>query len=158
MTPIYLQMLADILKGSIQPQNVNIDLQTPRRASGYSPELTVGGKTGRFNFNVPPEFGGTPYPRHAFDTNEGGRWNYQLEKSAEGGRWEEAWHAEDDYKRYSGMDLEDAQKLMYAMWGNSPIAEEMINSLIEKEPWNKVKKKLKQYDTWRQISYGEPTP
>ena len=35
-------------------------------------ERNIGGRPGRFDYSVPPEIGGTPGPRFAYNTEEGG--------------------------------------------------------------------------------------
>ena len=70
------------------------ELITERLNSGSSDIVTVRGKKGFFDFDAPAETEGTPYPRHKFVTMDGDVYYLQLEKSMEGGRWEEAPHAE----------------------------------------------------------------
>ena len=130
---------------------------TPRLSSGMSPEVQVGGRSGRFNFDVPPETGGTPGTRYAFDTNDGGRWFQQIENAYQGGRWEDAHHAKDDYKRYSGMTLTDLNSLMEAVWGRgNKIGETVSGAASSGLSFDDLIELLSQFNTHRQISYGEP--
>ena len=133
-------------------------LVTPRLERGSSPLLTVGGRRGRFNFDVQPETGGTPKPRYAFDTDTGGRWFLQLEKDLQGGRWEEAHHAEEDFKRYKKLDPQTRTATMQAMWGKDPIASVVDKAASEGVSFATLKERLKLFNTHRQISNGEPTP
>ena len=79
---------------------------------------------GRFNFNEPFEQDeGTPGIRYAFDTVEGGRWFRQLEKEYQGGRWEEAWHAAQDFEVYKRMQPSRRESALLSMWeGDEEIA------------------------------------
>ena len=133
-------------------------LVTPRLESGESPVMTIGGRKGRFNFDVPPETGGTPAPRYAFDTEDGGRWFYQLEKRLQGGRWESAHHAEADFRRYKALDPATRTATMEAMWGNSPIAAVIDKAAADKVSFGELRRRLKPHNTHRQISDGEPKP
>jgi len=133
-------------------------LITPRLATGYSPTLTVGGRRGRFNFDLPPETGGTPRPRYAFETEDGGLWNFQLEQGLQGGRWDDAEHAEADFTRYKALDPKTRTATMAAMWGDNPIASVIDKAAGEDVSFAELKKRLKPYNTHRQISDGEPAP
>ena len=133
-------------------------LITPRLATGYSPTLTVGGRRGRFNFDLPPETGGTPRPRYAFETDDGGRWNFQLEQGLQGGRWDDAEHAQADFDRYKALDPKVRTATMAAMWGDNPIASVIDQAGSEGVSFAELKKRLKPYNTHRQISDGEPKP
>lgn len=133
-------------------------LVTPRLPSGQSPVVTVGGRKGRFNFNVPPETGGTPAPRYAFDTEDGGRWFFQLETDLQGGRWEAAEHAQADFERYKKLDPATRTATMRAMWGEAPIASIIDGAASEGVSFAELKRRLTKQNTHRQISDGEPTP
>lgn len=133
-------------------------LITPRLTTGYSPLLTVGGRRGRFNFDIPPDTGGTPRPRYAFETDDGGRWNFQLETGLQGGRWEQADHAAADFTRYKALDSKTRTATMAAMWGDNPIAGVIDKAASEGASFTELQKRLKPYNTHRQISEGEPKP
>ena len=134
------------------------DLITPRMLRGTSPQIAVGGRSGRFNFDVPPEKGGTPGTRHAFDTDDGGRWFYQLEKDYQGGRWEEAHHAASDYERYRQMTPQQLGEYLIEKWGDSgeggQIAAAIGNAAMQGLPFESMKALLRErgLNTHRQIS------
>lgn len=132
------------------------ELITPRLEKGKSPLVKARGTEGFFNFNVPPQTGGTPFPRHLFITKEGNAYYQQLEKSAQGGRWEEAHHARSDFERYSKMpDKERFEQLNY-MWQGTPVAKAIDAVIKSGGNFEDMKRLLENYDTWRQISHGEP--
>ena len=140
-------------------------LITPRLARGYSPSLAVGGRTGRFNFDEPPETGGTPQPRYAFETDEGGKWFFQLETDLQGGRWEDAHHAADDYKSYQQMTPQALGEHLVEKWGDKgeggQIAAIVGNSAMQGQSFAAMKQALRDagLNTHRQISdwIKEPT-
>ena len=69
---------------------------TPILEEGWSPPIEIAGRTGQINFDEPYTWGGTPGRRYPFHTEEGDVYNYQLEERYQGGRWEDAHHAEAD--------------------------------------------------------------
>jgi hypothetical protein len=120
--------------------------------------MTVGGHKGHFNFDLPPETGGTPAPRYAFETDDGGLWYFQLEKGLQGGRWESAKHAEADFKRYKALDPETRRATMEAMWGDFEIGDVIDKAATEGVSFGELRRRLKPFNTHRQISDGEPKP
>jgi len=139
-----------------QVASAESELVTPRLQGGYSPEVVVRGKPGRFDFNHPSQTGGTPYQRHLFVTNDGEQYMLQLEKDAQGGRWENAEHAKDDYYRYAKIPKSKRLQHLKNMWQGSPVADAIDWSIENNLPFEEMKKVLESYDTWRQISNGEP--
>jgi hypothetical protein len=84
------------------------DMAEWHASGGYSEPMTVAGRKGRFNFNVAPQPssggpGSTPGLRYLFETDDGNEYFFQLERQYQGGRWEDADHAESDYRRYQSM-------------------------------------------------------
>jgi len=130
------------------------DLITPKLDTGYSPPLIVGGRRGRFNFNRPPEVDeGTPAPRYAFETEDGGTWMYQLENKFQGGRWEDAIHAQDDYRDYIRLDDRSRQVMLDEKWqGDLDISRTIDTYAKEARPFPELQAALKQVNTHRQIS------
>ena len=124
-------------------------------------QTEVGGRKGRFNLNVPPDVDdATPAPRFAFDITEGpdkgGRWMFQLLKELQGGRWEDAHHAPEDFERYKSMSSEDRLALMQKMWGNSGIGERVHGAATQDVDFDELVNLLKTFNTHRQVSFGEP--
>jgi hypothetical protein len=127
----------------------------------------IGGLPGRFNFSVPhqpagtPETGGTPAPLFAYDVTEGPyeghRWGYQLDPKLQGGRWEEAHHAPDDFERYKQMPIRKRRELLERMWGaESPIVQAIEVASELDLPFESLVRMLEEHRTHRQVSYGEP--
>jgi hypothetical protein len=144
--------MGDIL---LPPPDHN-DLITPLLPSGYSPPMTVGERKGRFNFNEPPETGGTPGSRYAFDTEDGGRWYLQLERESQGGRWDDAHHAPDDFDSYKAMSPKERTLAMDVMWGEgSPIGQVVNQAAADRVSFRKLQELLATYNTHRQISNWE---
>lgn len=133
-------------------------LVTPYQSSGRSPALTVGGRRGRFNFDTPPETGGTPAPRFAFETDTGGLFFFQLQQALQGGRWEAAAHAPADFARYKALDPGMRQRTMQAMWGSNPIGQIVNQAAAEGVSFAELQRRLAPHNTHRQISFGEPAP
>ena len=129
------------------------DLVTPLLPSGYSPSMMVGGRRGKFNFDEPPATGGTPGSRYAFDTEDGGRWYFQLERAFQGGRWDDAHHAPDDFDGYKAMDAEERTRAMGVMWGEgSPIGRVVDKAAADGVSFDELQKRLAKHNTHRQIS------
>ena len=138
---------------AISPPPDPNDLVTPLLPSGYSPSMIVGGRRGRFNFNEPPSTGGTPGSRYAFDTEDGGRWHLQLERAFQGGRWDDAHHAPDDFDGYKAMDPEERTRQMGEMWGeDSPIGRVVDRASADGVSFRELQKSLAHLNTHRQIS------
>ena len=122
--------------------------------------LVIGNIVSGNNFDVPPETGGTPATRYAFDTDAGGRWFFQLENDLQGGRWEEADHAKEDFERYKALGADRGMSQMHAMGGESgeggQIARVIGNAVAEDVSFDELRRRLKSLNTHRQISDGEP--
>ena len=132
------------------------ELVTPKLETGLSPQLTIGGRKGRFNFDVPPEVGGTPSPRYAFDTTEGGRWFYQLENDYQGGRWENAEHAEGDFEGYKELTPKERRFNLQRMWqGDAGIVKAIDDAATAGKSFAELKGDLAPFNTHRQISIPE---
>lgn len=132
------------------------ELVTPKLETGLSPPLTIGGRKGRFNFDVPPEVGGTPSPRYAFDTTEGGRWFYQLENDYQGGRWENAEHAEADFEGYKKLPSGARKTQLTRMWqGDAGIVKAIDDAAAAGKSFGELKGDLAPFNTHRQISINE---
>lgn len=132
---------------------------TEPKKSGKSPEIMVGGRKGHFNFDVPPEEGGTPGKRYAFDTEDGGRWFLQLEKEYQGGRWEEGEGFKEEYEdllKKSKTDPTFADEYAEEHWGKTdPLTKITANALKTGKTLAEFKETVKPYNTHRQIS-GDP--
>ncbi len=120
-------------------------------------EREIGGRVGQFNFSVPPEIGGTPAPRWAFDVTEGpdkgGRWMYQLDPELQGGRWEEAHHAQDDYEGYKTMPSSERIQHLEEKWGpEHPIALAIHTAAEMDLPFEGMVEMVRELNTHRQIS------
>ena len=84
---------------------------------------------GYFDFSVEPEEGGTPGKRYAFMGKDGNRHNLQLESKFQGGRWEDAEHAKDDWERYEDMESEERRRYIDEMWQGSDVAGKASNKI-----------------------------
>lgn len=132
------------------------ELVTPVLPSGRSELITMGGRKGYVNFDVEPEIGGTPSPRYAFDTVEGGRWFYQLEKDYQGGRWENADHAEADFEGYKGLPSGARKTQLTRMWqGDAGIVKAIDDAAAAGKSFAELKGDLAPFNTHRQISIDE---
>ncbi len=132
------------------------ELVTPVLPSGRSPLITMGNRKGRVNFDVPPEVGGTPSPRYAFDTVDGGRWFYQLEKDYQGGRWENADHAEADFEGYKKLPSGARKTQLTRMWqGDAGIVKAIDDAARAGKSFAQLKGDLAPFNTHRQISVDE---
>ena len=133
-------------------------LVTPRLNKGRSPLVNVRGKRGYFDFDATPEADDrTPFPRYRFVTTDGNVYYQQLQSSAQGGRWENAHHAEADLNRYASMNPDHRTNQMSAAWGRgSPQARTIDMGARTGIDIETLRKALAGLDTWRQISHGEP--
>jgi|GEM_PF-1317947 len=152
----------DLAVSGVKPEPDLAELVTPKLPSGYSPPLVMGGRPGRFNFNRPPVIDeGTPGARYAFETEDGGTWMYQLESKFQGGRWEDAVHAEDDYQDYVGMDNKSRQSMLDEKWQGDLNISRTIDAFAKAgKPFPELQAALKegQLNTHRQISTPEQRP
>jgi len=132
---------------------------TERLDSGFSPYMFVGGRQGRFNFDVPKhEDDKTPGTQYQFEAADGNNWWFQLENDYQGGRWDEADHAKTNYEEYKTWSPETRKELLNQMWAGSPeIADFINNSVLEDKPWEEVIDGLEGFNTYRQISNFDVT-
>jgi len=132
---------------------------TDRLDSGFSPYIEIGGRKGRFNFDVPKrEDDKTPGFQYQFEAEDGNNYWFQLEKDYQGGRWDAADHAETNYNEYKTWGAETRKELLNQMWAGSPQIAEFINTSVTNDtPWEEVKAGLQQFNTYRQISNFDVT-
>ena len=132
---------------------------TPILEEGWSPPIEIAGRTGQINFDEPYTWGGTPGRRYPFHTEEGDVYNYQLEERYQGGRWEDAHHAEADYIQYQRMPYEVRRAHLRDMWGDDdPIAGVIDAAAAGNVPFEFLRMRLEPYNTHRQISGQEEPP
>lgn len=117
---------------------------------GWSDVMTVAGRKGRFNWNVPPQYdkgiGGGRSPMHAFETEDGELYFHRLEKDLQGGRWELSGQS-DEYDRM----MEDPE-FIKQMWGDSAVSKLLMKAAQSGIKWEDLPEFLKGVNTWRQIS------
>ena len=132
---------------------------TDRLDSGYSPYVDVGGRKGRFNFDVPRrEDDKTPGVQYQFEGEDGNNSWFQLENDYQGGRWDEADNAEQNYNEYKTWGTETRKELLNQMWAGSPdVAEFIDKSVAEGAPWEDVQAGLQKFNTYRQESNFDVT-
>lgn len=118
---------------------------------GWSKRLKVRDMHGRFNWDEPPMYsafvGSGKVPMHLFVSDQGDKFYIRLEKSKQGGKWENAWHAESDWehmKRYP--------QYIEEMWGTGPVSETLQQAVLEGVSFKEMKRRLKGLHTWRSIS------
>jgi len=126
-------------------------------AYGQSEMMTVQGRRGYFDWDAPyeksPFVGGGKSPMYKFvvphEDGSADTYYLRLEKDKQGGRWEDAWHAETEYAEMAA----DPRKILQ-MWGVGPVAREVSIAIDEGISFEEAKKRLKEkeLDTWRQIS------
>ena len=114
--------------------------------------MNVAGRKGRFNWNVPPQYdkgiGGGRSPMHAFETEDGELYFHRLEKDLQGGRWELAPDAETEWE-----EMVKSPDLVQEHWGeDNPITAALMEAIMQGLDFKTVRKVLKPYNTWRQIS------
>lgn len=140
----------------MSPKYGNSDTVVPIQKTGSSrPYEHPGHGFGRFNFDMEPwenELGALMY---SFEGKRG-NWDLPLETEYQGGRWEDAQHAESDWERYGQMSPQDQRAKMQAMWGDSNIADTLYSLLQRDAPFKQARRALRPFDTWRSISAGEP--
>lgn len=140
-----------------QDDNVNLfkelnksNLITDIQSGGMSEEMEVGGRKGRFIFDKPeylPQVGGGKVPVYKFMTPGGEIYLHRLEKNMQGGRWEDAPHAQEEFNQ-----MKANPEVVTQMWGNSDVAKEILNSINSGGDFNTTRARLKQLNTHRQIS------
>jgi len=130
---------------------------TPALENGFSPTLEVGGRKGRFNFDIDSILDKkTPGRQYQFEAEDGNNFWFQLENNYQGGRWDAADHAETNYNEYKTWGAETRKELLNQMWAGSPkIAEFIDNAVKDDMPWAEVQEGLKEFNTYRQISNTE---
>jgi hypothetical protein len=126
-------------------------IATPSSSGGWSDPMTVAGRKGRFNWNITPQYdsgiGSGRSPMHAFETQEGELFFHRLESDLQGGRWEESAESEKDWE-----DMQKNPEVIREHWGESPITDALMQALMDGMDFKSLKKLLKPYNTWRQIS------
>jgi len=133
------------------PNDKNELIIQPQK-KGFSESIEVGGRKGRFNFDVPPQFfegvGSGKSPLHLFETEEGERFFFRLESNKQGGRWEEGKHFD--------MELEQIRRnpvIANEFWGQgTPISNFLINATQKGLNNDVIRESLKSFNTHRQIS------
>ena len=152
---VFGNMLIELINA--QQKKEEEEFIVPRQTGGKSKWIEARGTSGFFDFDVPPKIdSGVPSPMYLFETEDGEAYWQPLEKKYQGGRWEDAEHAEGDWLRYLGYTPEERQSKMVAMWGETPLSEELLGLLNTGASFEQMKEAVKEYDTWRSISYGEP--
>ena len=113
--------------------------------------LEVGGRKGRFDFSVPPKYiegvGGGKSPLYLFRAEDGSEFFYRLEKDKQGGRWEDAYHFNEEMNQ-----IRENPENLNTMWGDdkvAPLIQEGINRGLDND---KIRQLLKGVNTHRQIS------
>ncbi|HDY68081.1 MAG TPA: hypothetical protein ENH85_09840 [Candidatus Scalindua sp.] len=123
----------------------------PTQQFGFSDELEVSGRKGRFNFSVPPKFdqgiGGGKSPMFKFMTDEGEVFFHRLESDKQGSRWEDGKDAMMEFQQ-----MQQNPQLVQQFWGNSPIGRFLEFAIQQDLSFDKVKPLLKNFNTHRQIS------
>jgi len=149
----YLQVLSNSNKRELQTV-------TPFLDSGYSPYVEVGGKKGRFNFNVEGKISNlTPGVQYQFETVDGSSYNYQLENDYQGGDWQNAGHAQENFENYKKWPKHTRDEIFKQMWaGNEEVSDFISKAVDENLPWETVKEGLNQFHTYRQISHTDLKP
>lgn len=142
---------ANSLAKDIAKQTTKADKLIAMPGQGWSQPLQVRGLIGRFNWNEPPQYsefvGGGKVPMFLFVTEDGQGFYTRLEKSKQGGRWENAWHAEDDWHW-----MKQHPQYIEEVWGNHPVNEALQQAALEGLSYKDMKKRIKSYHTWRSIS------
>jgi len=118
---------------------------------GYSDWMTVAGRKGRFNWSAAPRYdpriGSGRSPMHLFETEDGESYFHRLEKDLQGGRWEESEESVQDWE-----EMQRNPEVIREHWGESPITDALMQALTDGMDFKSLKKLLKPYNTWRQIS------
>ena len=119
---------------------------------GWSEPMIIGGKSGRFNWDVPPIYsegiGRGKSPMYLFVQEDGQAFWRRLEIGKQGGRWEEAWHARAEWDEMLKGKFEAIER----MWGNSEIAAALKEAAMKGMTFEEMVKFMQDYNTWRQIS------
>lgn len=136
------------------------ELLTPILPKGWSPPIEMRGKRGRINFDAPKQKDDrTPYERYLFVTEDGNSYYQQLQKNAQGGRWEDSHHSQKDWERYLSYTPEEREQKLIDMWGydrKDTLVPTLLAALNNKYSYEQMREVVKPYDTWRQESSGEP--
>ena len=129
----------------------NQDLIAMPQEYGASDHMKVRGLPGRFNWNVAPIFsefvGGGKTPMYAFESDDGNLFYTRLEKQKQGGRWEDAHHAEEDWHW-----MKKKPQMIEEAWGTHPVSQELQQAALDDVSFEDMKKRIKKYHTWRSIS------
>lgn len=135
------------------------DTVVPLQSGGRSqPYDHPGHGSGRFDFDAEPQHDAElGIDRYLFVNEAGDSWYLPLETNMQGGRWENAEHAEADWNRYLAMGPGGRKSTFRAMWGEGPVAERLLGLAAQGADIQDVRRALKPLDTWRSISAGEPT-
>ena len=127
------------------------DLITKIQKKGLSKELFVGGRTGKFNFDVPPIFskgvGGGKSPLHRFITPEGEQFNFRLEKDKQGGRWESGKDALAEFNAYK-----TGKRKIQDDWGDSPTGQAIALAVSRGLSFEELRAMIGNLNTHRQVS------
>ena len=116
-----------------------------------SEPVEVAGRKGKFNFSVKPRYkksiGGGKSPMYLFEEENGGQYFYRLEKDKQGGRWEDADHAQFEFD-----EMKKNPELIEQYWGKSDIADRLKTIIDVDGNFKDAKYFLKDLNTHRQIS------
>lgn len=133
----------------------------PHKPGTVQPYNHPGHGKGVFDFTIPATFS-SGQTRYAFIREDGERWDLPINKSAQGGRWETAAHAEGDFERYKIEHKADPDKFrrrLDAMWpGDYRIRQDLHRAVLKNETFDQLAARLAKRDSWRSQSDGEPDP
>ena len=97
--------------------------------------------------------------RHAYIADDGELYYYQIEKANYGGRWDDSANFDEDLENLRGMSEKVRRVRLGDMWPNeNKLISALIGALAKNMSNDQIKKQLKPFNTYRQISNVEYDP